>query len=94
MLIISTDTETPRKKDNINLVFAHLKDLSTIDARLRKLILSMSIDLEHFLKVRMLNHFNMVDEDGYQIIEELFRRNPDLKSEVEGKSIHLPVTAL
>jgi len=54
----------------------------------------MSIDLEHFLKVRMLNHFNMVDEDGYQIIEELFRRNPDLKSEVEGKSIHLPVTAL
>lgn len=77
--------DTEKKGQYINLDFAHLKDLSTIDARLRKLILSMSIDLEHFLKVRMLNHFNMVDEDGYQIIEELFRRNPDLKSEVEGK---------
>lgn len=52
----------------INLDFAHLKDLSTIDAHLRKIILTMCIDLEHFLKVKMLNHCCMVDEDGYEII--------------------------
>ena len=69
----------------IHLDFAHLKDLSTIDAEFRKHILGMCIDLEHFLKVRMLHHFNMVDEDGYEIIDELFRRNPGMQEEIESK---------
>lgn len=76
---------TEKEGQYINLDFAHLKDLSTIDARLRKLILNMSIDLEHFLKVRMLKHFNMVDEDGYEIVKELFQRKPDLGDDVDGK---------
>lgn len=75
-----------KNRQYINLDFAHLKDLSTIDAHFRKVILSMCIDLEHFLKVRMLNHFNMVDEDGYEIVREFFKMQPGLEDEIEKKT--------
>ena len=75
------------EKDNryINLDFAHLVDLSKIDAEFRKIILNMCLDLEHYLKVRMLNHCTMVDEDGYAIVRKLFAMQPDLKDEIEKK---------
>lgn len=74
-----------KNKRYINLDFAHLVDLSKIDADFRKIILSMCVDLEHYLKVRMLNHCTMVDEDGYSIVKRLFEMQPDLKDEIEKK---------
>ncbi len=75
------------EKDNryINLDFAHLVDLSKIDAEFRKIILNMCLDLEHYLKVRILNHCTMVDEDGYEIVQRLFEMQPCLKEEIEKK---------
>ena len=75
------------EKDNryINLDFAHLVDLSKIDAEFRKIILNMCLDLEHYLKVRLLNHCTMVDEDGYEIVQRLFSMQPSLKEEIERK---------
>lgn len=75
------------EKDNryINLDFAHLVDLSKIDAEFRKIILSMCLDLEHYLKVRMLNHCTMVDENGYDIVNNLFAMQPTLQEEIERK---------
>ena len=70
----------------INLEFAYLKELSTIDAHLRRLILVMALDLEHFLKVRMLTDFQKVDEDGYDIVQELVKMRPDLKDDIERKA--------
>lgn len=81
-----TYKDSAKKGQYINLDFAHLKDLSTIDAHFRKNILSMCIDLEHFLKVRMLNHCTMVDEDGYEIVREFFEMQPSLKDEIEKKT--------
>lgn len=80
-----TYNDTPKKGQYINVDFAHLRDLSGIDAHFRKIILTMCVDLEHFLKVRMLNDFNMVDEDGYEIVQELFNRQPELKGQIESK---------
>lgn len=77
--------DTPKRGQYINVDFAHLRDLSGIDAQLRKTILTMCVDLEHFLKVRMLNHLNMVDEDGYEIVQVLFSRQPDLEEEIVKK---------
>lgn len=74
-----------RKGQYINLDFAYLVDLSTIDSRLRKVVLNMTLDLEHFLRVNMLSHFNKVDEDGYEIIDQLFEMHPEYKDEIEKK---------
>jgi hypothetical protein len=70
----------------INLDFAYLQDLSIIDAHLRKHILKISLDIEHFLKVKMLSDFQKVDEDGYDIIQELFSLQPDLSAAIVEKS--------
>ena len=55
----------------INLEFAYLKELSTIDMYLRQHIIKMCLDIEHCLKVHLMNHleFNTA-EDGYQIVDD------------------------
>lgn len=53
----------------INLDFAYLKELSTIDMHLRYLIIKMCLDIEHALKVSLITHVeNNPKEDGYELI--------------------------
>lgn len=55
----------------INLDFAYLKELSTIDMLLRYLIIRMCLDLEHALKVSLMTHIeNNPNEDGYELIRK------------------------
>lgn len=60
----------------LELDFAYLQELSTLDMYLRKFINKISLDIEHFLKVKLLNDVaaNPV-EDGYDIVKEWFARN-------------------
>ena len=76
-------SETLKKGQYINLDFAYLLDLSQIDTMLRKLIMEMLLDLEHYLKVKMLADFQMVDEDGYDIVHELFKMQPSIKNSID-----------
>ena len=64
----------------LNLEFAYLRDLATIDSLLRKKILSVAIDVEHYLKVKLLQDFNKSEENGYDIIEAFKSLNPEDKS--------------
>lgn len=53
----------------IDLDFAYLKDLSIIDYRTRLVLFKMIIDIEHYLKVRILNTIEEIpEEDGYKIV--------------------------
>ncbi|MBR0397646.1 MAG: Abi family protein [Eubacterium sp.] len=67
---------TLRKDQYINLDFAYLRELSTIDMYLRKLIISMALDIEHALKVQLLYDLSEnTDEDGYSIVKEYLNTN-------------------
>lgn len=55
----------------INLDFAYLVELSTLDMYFRKIIMQMCLDIEHFLKVRLMYDIsNNSNEDGYIIVNK------------------------
>lgn len=72
----------------MHLDFAYLVELSKLDMRLRSLVLSASLDIEHFLKVR-INEAVMADEtcDGYDIVADFLRHEEARKKEALGNRV-------
>lgn len=62
----SVDTNSNNYK---NLEFAYLVELSTIDMHLRRFLIRITLDIEHALKVKLLNDFSLSSDDGYKIID-------------------------
>ena len=71
----------------IDLDFAYLKDLAIIDHRVRLLFFKMIIDIEHYLKLRILNLIENIDiEDGYRIVNMYLEK--DFNDEKMPKKVH------
>ena len=71
----------------IDLDFAYLKDLSIIDYRVRIVLFKMIIDIEHYLKIRILNEIEEIfEEDGYNIVNLYLEH--DYNNKKFPKSVH------
>lgn len=76
-----------RKKKYFNLDFAYLVELSKLDVYIRRIILELSLDVEHYLKVRLMNDLsNKNEEDGYNIVELFLQYHPNAKADIMQKA--------
>lgn len=67
----------------IDLDFACLTELSTIDMHLRFIILKMCLDLEHSLKVNFLSDITLNNnEDGYSIVKTFLDNNKYILTDI------------
>jgi len=67
----------------VDLEFAYLQELSTIDMYLRKFTIRIALDIEHYLRTQLLRDFaDNHDEDGYEIVKKYFLEYPHVKNNI------------
>ena len=77
----------PQTKKYYNLDFAYLVELSKLDMYIRKIILELSLDVEHYLKVRLMNDLsNNSEEDGYNIVRLFLQYHPNALGDIQNKA--------
>lgn len=70
-----------RKKYN-NLDFRYLMKLSTLDMEFRFLVLNMCLNIEHSLKIRVMDKCLEKGEDGYDIVRRFFESNSQVEKDI------------
>lgn len=85
----------PHDGEYANLDFGQLKLLASLDQQLREIMLPMTLDIEHFTKVGILQSCEANGEDGYSIIADYLdslshddRRYRERELETNSRSIY------
>jgi len=74
-------------KKYFNLDFAYLVELSKLDMYIRKIILELSLDVEHYLKVRLMKDLSdNSEEDGYNIVTVFLQHHPNAEMDIKSKA--------
>lgn len=77
----------PQTKKYYNLDFAYLVELSKLDLYIRKIILELSLDVEHYLKVRLMNDLSdNPKEDGYNIVRLFLQYHSNAGADIQSKA--------
>jgi len=63
-----------------DLDFAYLVELSTLDMEFRSLVMRMCLNLEHSLKVYILDECLTMGDDGYSLMANFFQSNPEAQN--------------
>lgn len=64
--------EGPNVGKYVNLDFGDLVAISSLDRQLRETFLAMTIDVEHFAKLKVLAKLEEEGEDGYAIVTDFY----------------------
>lgn len=81
---ICPEANKTRSGKYTGLDFGHLVEMSTIDMYLRKILFKLTIDLEHYLKVKLVGDCqdNPAD-DGYEVVAAFLEKNPKVRSSIQ-----------
>lgn len=76
--------KNPVRNKYSGLDFSYLQDLARLDMRFRELVFKMTVDIEHFIKVRILTHSQQNEkDDGYKVVSDFLFENEDIKQNLE-----------
>lgn len=86
-------TKGLNKGKYINLDFGYLKELSILDMHLRDIIVRMCIDIEHDLKVKLVNDVESdATENGYDIVDRFLNKYSYIKDNKLAATASSPYT--
>ena len=81
---MSICTNKTRSGKYIGLDFGHLVEMSTIDMYLRKKLFKLAIDLEHYLKMKLVGDCQEnPDDDGYKVVEAFLEKHPRVRESIQ-----------
>lgn len=70
----------------VNLDFAYLQELSRLDMHFRKIIIKMTLDIEHFAKTKLVKDCSENElEDGYSIVREFLDKYKYIEKSISDK---------
>lgn len=81
----------PNTGEYIALDFGMLVDLSIIDMLLRRQILPMTLDIEHFAKIRLLKRVEAEKEDGYEIVRDYLASNDHIDGDQTSNRVKIDI---
>lgn len=73
----------------INLDFAYLADLTKLDHHLRETVLSLTLDIEHYMKVELNRMIMDTGDDPYELMASFFDSERERKVRVLKKRVDL-----